>query len=147
MPRIEDGASIFALPVHPVESRYRPSSDMEGQAGQIRWSPIQWKTDIEHELVPDKPPASQIIILIGVALSSPDVPRVLYIEFLLECMDDCEQDMTTHHVPYCLITSVPSLTTIGRIDPIWYFRIGKCFDCLKENLFMDGGCWKPTVEV
>lgn len=78
MPWIEDGASIFALPVHPVESKYRLTSHMEGQAGQIHWSPIQWKLDIEHELVPNKPPTSQIIILIGVPLSSPDVPRVLY---------------------------------------------------------------------
>ncbi len=78
MPWIEGGASIFAHPIHPVESRRRPSSQMEGQARQIHWWLIQWKIDIEHELVPDKPSASQIIILIGVALSSPDVPRVLY---------------------------------------------------------------------
>jgi len=69
-----------------------------------------------------------------------------YIEFH-EWANDFEQDMDTHHVPYCLISSVPLLTTIGRIDPIWYFGIGKCFDRLRENLFMDGGCWKPTVEV
>ena len=68
-----------------------------------------------------------------------------YLEFMSARTSD--KTWTTHDVPDCLISSVRSLTTIGRIDPIRYFGIGKCLDRLRENLFVDSSGRKLAVKV